>query len=99
MASAFSIANGNLDLLRLYVPRAMALIGAFPNRAHDFPEPHRLLQVADRLPPSDLPAHLQADLQDGLRALARAVETALGPAAAPEEDLVPDLPAGRMRSA
>lgn len=99
MASAFSIANGNLDLLRLYVPRAMALIGAFPNRAMDFPQPHRLLQVAEALPASDLPAHLQADLQDGLRALARAVETALGPAAAPIAAPEPDLPARSMRSA
>ena len=78
MASAFDIANGNLDLLRLYVPRAMALIGAFPNRASDFPAPQRLRAVAEDLPASDLPDHLQADLRDGLRALARAVEAAFG---------------------
>ncbi len=78
MANAFDIANGNLDLLRLYVPRAMALISAFPSRAADFPVPDRLRAVANDLPASDLPAHLQSDLSDGLRALARAVEAALG---------------------
>ena len=79
MANAFAIANGNLDLLRLYVPRAMALISAFPTRASDFPAPDRLHAVAANLPASDLPAHVQADLSDGLRALARSVEAALGP--------------------
>ncbi|MDP3261983.1 MAG: hypothetical protein Q8M59_03385 [Tabrizicola sp.] len=78
MAKAFDIANGNLDLLRLYLPRAMALISAFPTRATDFPQPQRLREVAENLPESDLPAHLQADLGDGLRALARSVEAALG---------------------
>ncbi len=80
MASAFSIAGGNLDLLRLYVPRAIALIAAFPNRADDFPPPASLIEAAEAEPSadSDLPAHLQADLVDGLRALARSVETALG---------------------
>lgn len=82
MANAFDIAQGNLDLLRVYVPRAMALIGAFPNRASDFPAPQDLRKVAENLPASDLPDHLQEDLRDGLRALARAVETALGPQAA-----------------
>lgn len=78
MACAFSIAGGNFDLLRLYVPRAMALIAAFPNRASDFPDPARLIEVAEAeaVPPSDLPAHLQADLRDGLRALARSIEAA-----------------------
>ena len=80
MACAFSISGGNLDLLRLYVPRAMALITAFPNRAADFPEPARLIEAAEAeaAPESDLPAHLQADLRDGLRALARSIEAALG---------------------
>ena len=80
MASAFTIANGNLDLLWLYVPRAMALIGAFPNRAADFPDPALLRRAADARSDlsSDLPAHLQADLRDGLLALARSVEAALG---------------------
>jgi hypothetical protein len=80
MANAFEIAQGNLDLLRLFVPRAMALIAAFPNRANDFPAPSSLLQVAAALPASDLPDHVQADLRDGLAALARAVEAALGSA-------------------
>lgn len=80
MANAFSIAGGNLDLLRLYVPRAVALIAAFPNRADDFPPPARLIEAAEAesAADSDLPAHLQADLRDGLRALARSVEAALG---------------------
>ncbi|WP_333815218.1 hypothetical protein [Tabrizicola sp.] len=80
MASAFSIAGGNLDLLRLYVPRAIALIAAFPNRAEDFPPPDLLIEAAEAepAPDSDLPAHLQADLADGLRALARSVEAASG---------------------
>lgn len=92
MASAFSIAGGNLDLLRLYVPRAMALIAAFPNRAADFPPPAQLIAAAeaDAAPDSDLPAHLQADLREGLRALARSVEAALGrsfdPAARPDTE-------------
>ncbi|OYX21511.1 MAG: hypothetical protein B7Z04_02775 [Rhodobacterales bacterium 32-66-9] len=85
MASAFAIAGGNFDLLRLYVPRALALIAAFPNRASDFPHPARLIEVAESAPQSDLPAHLQADVRDGLRALARSVEAALAglPVAAP----------------
>lgn len=80
MASAFAIAGGNLDLLRLYVPRAMALISAFPNRAADFPDPAKLIAAAEaEAPPdSDLPAHLETDLRDGLRALARSVQAALG---------------------
>jgi hypothetical protein len=84
MASAFAIADGNLDLLRLYAPRAIALISAFPNRSSDFPEPQRLRDLADALPASDLPAHLQADLRDGLRALAQAIDVASGHATAVE---------------
>lgn len=85
MAKAFAIANGDLDLLRLYVPRAMALISAFPNRADDFPTPAELREAATAAPESDLPAHLQDDLRDGLRALARAVAAASGSAAGAEE--------------
>ena len=94
MANAFAIAGSNLDLLRLYVPRAMALISAFPTRADDFPTPQALRQVAEALPASDLPLHLQADLRDGLRALARAVEAALGSAATTDavEEPVPLRP-------
>lgn len=86
MASAFDMANNNLDLLRLYVPRAMALISAFPNRASDFPEPSALRETAESLPPSDLPLHLQTDLRDGLKALAQAVQSARGPSVADDDD-------------
>ena len=85
MAKAFSIANGNPDVLRLYVPRAVALLAAFPNRAQDFPHPQSLRDAADADldPAQDLPAHLQADLRDGLHALARSIETALSSGTAP----------------
>jgi hypothetical protein len=87
MATAFGIAQRNADLLRLYVPRALALVAAFPARAGDFPTPQRLAEVAAAEPGtglhSDLPAHLRADLRDGLFALARAVERAQSPATAP----------------
>ncbi len=81
MASAFEIAGSNTDLLRLYVPRALALIGAFPNRASSFPAPERLHKVAAEAfsadPKQDLPADLRKDLREGMLALARAVETAV----------------------
>lgn len=79
MANAFAIADGNGDLLRLYVPRALALIAAFPDVATDFPTPAQLRQAAEDGSDlgADLPAHLRADLRDGLVALARAVEKAL----------------------
>ncbi|WP_137109534.1 hypothetical protein [Rhodobacter sp. SY28-1] len=85
MAKAFTIANGNPDVLRLYVPRAVALLAAFPNRATDFPTPQDLRDAAeaDLDPGQDLPAHLQADLRDGLHALARSIENALSSGAAP----------------
>lgn len=97
MASAFSIAGGNFDLLRLYVPRAMALIAAFPNRAADFPHPSVLIEAADSAPESDLPAHLQADLRDGLRALARSVEAALSGAPMPAAAADPAPLVSRVR--
>jgi hypothetical protein len=97
MASAFIIAGGNFDLLRLYVPRAMALIAAFPNRAVDFPHPTALNDAADSTPDSDLPAHLQADLRDGLRALARSVEAALGGAPVPAAVADPKPLVARIR--
>jgi hypothetical protein len=100
MANAFTIANGNLDLLRLYVPRAMALISAFPTRAEDFPPAQRLHQLADSLPPSDLPQHLQADLREGLRALGRAIDGASGKAGEPAIlDQLPPLQHRAVRSA
>ncbi len=79
MANAFAITGGDGDLLRLYVPRALALIAAFPDRAADFPSAAQLRRAATDAgsdPASDLPAHLRADLRDGLTALARAVEHA-----------------------
>lgn len=76
MASAFSISSADPDLLRLYVPRAVALIDAFPNRANGFPTPDAIRKIAVDGPaggrPNDLPAHLRV----GLIALAGAIETA-----------------------
>lgn len=85
MAKAFTFANGNPDILRLYVPRAVALLAAFPNRAQDFPQPQSLREAAEAEPDpgQDLPAHLQADLRDGLLALARSIESARAASAAP----------------
>lgn len=81
MASAFDLAGNDADLLRLYVPRALALIAAFPDRAPGFPTPDKLREAAAEgsgaAANSDLPAHLRADLRDGLQALARAVQQAL----------------------
>jgi hypothetical protein len=89
MSAAFSFAEGNPDLLRLYLPRAIALVAAFPNRAAGFPAPARLRQAAAAAagsdPNADLPAHLRDDLRDGLRALARGIEAAL----AEEADAAP----------
>lgn len=86
MATAFALAAGNGDLLRLYVPRALALVTAFPGRASAFPTPADLRRAATGDPTTgpgpDLPAHLRADLRDGLAALARAVEAALRDGAA-----------------
>ncbi len=88
MAHAFSIASGNGDLLRLYVPRALALVAAFPDRAEDFPTSAQLRQAsldgAGSDPRSDLPAHLRADLRDGLAALARAIEKVVDGDSAPK---------------
>jgi hypothetical protein len=80
MARAFDIANGHPDVLRLYIPRAVALLTAFPNRAEDFPDPQSLRDAADADldPGQDLPAHLRADLRDGLLALARSIDAARG---------------------
>ena len=82
VAAAFSIAGDNQDLQRLLLPRALALIAAFPYRAAGFPAPARLRQAATAVAKSngdsdsDLPRHLRDDLCDGLRALARAIEAA-----------------------
>lgn len=99
MACAFGIAGSNLDLLRLYVPRAMALISAFPNRAADFPDPARLIAVAESeaTPDSDLPSHLRDDLREGLLALARSVQAALVGAAPPQSAAEPTRLVHRAR--
>ncbi len=79
MANAFALTGGDGDLMRLYVPRALALISAFPDRVGDFPSATQLRRAAKDAgsdPASDLPAHLRADLRDGLTALAHAVEQA-----------------------
>jgi hypothetical protein len=89
MARGFALADGNPDLLRLYLPRAIALLAAFPDRAADFPSPHELREAAkggfaaDGV--SDLPAHLRADLCDGLMALARSLEEVLTAGDAPAQ--------------
>jgi hypothetical protein len=81
MARAFVFADRNADVLRLYLPRAIALIAAFPDRAADFPDPQHLRAAADSGLGADgvqdLPAHLRADLCDGLRALALSLERVL----------------------
>lgn len=89
MANAFAIADGNPDLLRFFVPRALALVTAFPDRAGGFPAPGKLRQTAaaelEGGPYSDLPVHLRDDLRDGLRALARAIESALANPVTPDD--------------
>lgn len=81
MARGFALADHNPDLLRLYVPRAIALIAAFPDRANEFPDPKVLRSAAENGfaadTGSDLPDHLRADLCDGLVALARSLERVL----------------------
>jgi hypothetical protein len=92
MALGFAIADRNSDLLRVYTPRALALIAAFPDRAADFPSGQKLREIAkDDLssgPFSDLPDHLTRDLRDGLVALAAAVDRAVAPPQAPVERVV-----------
>jgi hypothetical protein len=99
MERGFAFADGNPDLLRLYVPRAIALIAAFPDRAADFPSPQALRGAAEggfaADGVSDLPAHLRADLCDGLVALARSLERVLTnapPAAAMREPVAKPTP-------
>jgi len=81
MARGFALADNNPDLLRLYVPRAMALIAAFPDRAAEFPNPKALRAAAATGfaadTDSELPDHLRADLCDGLVALAGSLERVL----------------------
>jgi hypothetical protein len=81
MARGFALADNNPDLLRLYVPRAMALIAAFPDRVTEFPDPKALRATAATGfaadTDSELPDHLRADLCDGLVALAGSLERVL----------------------
>ena len=90
MAAAFEIAGLNADLLRLYLPRALALIAAFPDRVGDFPSTAQIHRVAEGGfsggGEQDLPSDLRKDLRDGLLALATAIERASqgADAAAPE---------------
>ncbi len=93
MAAAFEIAGRNADLLRLYLPRALALIAAFPDRVGDFPSTQQIHQVAEGGFSSgaeqDLPSDLRKDLRDGLLALAAAIERAN--AGQGEEAAAPEL--------
>ncbi len=89
--TAFGLSDGNPDLLRLYLPRALALVAAFPDRVSGFPTAATLRQAAnatwDAGPNTDIPAYLRVDLRDGLVALASAVEAATAkPRPAAEHD-------------
>ncbi|MGL4235342.1 hypothetical protein [Tabrizicola sp.] len=102
MSLAHSIAGNNPDLLRLYVPRALALISAFPERAAGFPTLEQLRASAASLATSgsDLPRHLMEDLREGLLALAQAVDAARAkaepqPEAAPIHDVAPGIAVSR----
>lgn len=81
LTSSFALSDGNPDLLRLFLPRALALAAAFPDRAAGFPSPATLREAAKAGlatgPDTDIPDDLRADLGDGLMALARSVETAV----------------------
>lgn len=103
MARSFAFADGNPDLLRLYVPRALALITAFPDRAAEFPDPQDIRAVSKGALAAngdlDLPAHLRADLSEGLLALAQSLERALAAADAPVETRMEKTPAPAVRVA
>ena len=74
VSTAFRSTNRNPDLLRLFLPRALALAAAFPDRIAGFPAAEILIQAAESEmetgPHADLPAYLRADLKEGLMALA-----------------------------
>lgn len=93
MARGFAFADRNPDLLWLYVPRAIALIAAFPDRAAEFPDPKDLRDASmsglAANNDSDLPVHLRADLCDGLVALARSIDRALA-AGSSVPDVIPE---------
>jgi hypothetical protein len=102
MARGFAFANRNPDLLWLYVPRAIALIGAFPDRAAEFPDPKDLWDLSKSglasNDDSDLPEHLRNDLCEGLVALARSLEQALtvGPATSDTKSETAKRPTARV---
>ncbi len=102
--SSFALSDGDPDLLRLFLPRALALAGAFPDRAAGFPSPATLRAAAKAGlatgPDTDIPDDLRADLGDGLLALARSVETALTRSrAAPDASVDPAPHAADLRRA
>ncbi len=69
--SAFQVAGLDPVMLRLFLPRALSLIGACPNRHDSFPSPRDLAEViADSLP---------ADINEGLVRLSQAVHGATPP--------------------
>lgn len=80
---AFRATGRNPDILRLFLPRALALAAAFPDRSSCFPTPAALRDAAetelDIGPNFDIPADLRADLKDGLLALAKSIEAASAP--------------------
>jgi hypothetical protein len=71
MAGAFEIAGKNPDLLRLYLPRALALLSAFANRADGFPAADQVRLAAA----GNIGSDPQGELHDGLLTLATAIET------------------------
>ena len=93
MAAAGDDLDGEARLIDAMAPRGARILdaGCGPGRvgAELAARGHRVVGVdvdpvlieaaeAESAADSDLPAHLQADLRDGLRALARSVEAALG---------------------
>lgn len=81
--TAYQCVGRNPDLLRLFLPRALALVAAFPDRVSGFPPAATLRAAAetdlDTGPNADLPSDLRADLRDGMLALAQAIEAASAP--------------------
>jgi hypothetical protein len=103
MDMAFALCDSDPDLLRLYLPRALALVAAFPDRAVDFPAPDTLratvMDGSGASSGSDLPADLLADLKDGIKALAKAVDQTLGTAEDQTEQRREPMPRAKARHA
>ncbi|MCU0829248.1 MAG: hypothetical protein MUE52_18125 [Tabrizicola sp.] len=103
MNMAFALCDSNPDLLRLYLPRALALIAAFPHRAEDFPAPDTLratiMKGSGSNAGSDLPADLLADLTEGIKALAQTVDQVLASATEQSEDRRDLSPRAKARTA